>query len=145
MHTSTPGLSSYLVCPTLSCESPLLIYLRILSYTDFSESLIRLATVVKPHHQFTDVLSTMIYPTPGLFSTWFIQHLVYPTPGLSNTWFIQHLVYPTPGLSSTWFIQHLVYPAPWFIQHLVHPTPGLSNTWFIQHLVYPAPGLFSTF
>ena len=76
----------------------------------------------------TCVQSTLVYPTPGLSNTWFIQHLhmVYPTPGLSNTctWFIQHLVYPTPGLSNTWFIQHLVY--------LIR---GLSNTWFIQRLV----------
>ena len=63
------------------------------------------------------VQSALVYPTPGLSDTWFIQHLIYPTPGLSNTWFIQHLVYPTPDLSNTWFIQHLVYP-----------TPGLSNT-----------------
>ena len=92
---------------------------------------------------------TLIYPTPGLPNTWFIQHLVYPTPGSPNTWFIQHLVYPTPGLSHTWFTQHLVYPTPgvsntWFIQHQVYPTPGLSNTRCIQHLVHPTPGLSNT-
>ena len=50
------GLSDNLIYRTLCCESPLL----------------------------PCVLFTLIYPTPGLSDTWFIQHLVYLTHFMRN-------------------------------------------------------------
>jgi hypothetical protein len=94
--TYSPVLdSSYIICTFTPCLLDLLLRISITKLCTYSAI-------------YPDLIQHLVYPTPGLSSTWFIRHLVYPSLGLSSTWFIRHLVYPSLGLSSTWFIQHIL-------------------------------------